>query len=75
MSRDKYEPVPPNAVNGPKLKAWWFNPRTGKADAIGEFEAKGDHKFNTPDPGEASDWILVLDDASKNYPPPRESPR
>ena len=35
-----------NAVHGPKVKAWWFNPRTGKADAIGEFDAKGDRRFN-----------------------------
>ncbi len=61
------------AVKGPKLKAWWFNPRTGKADAIGEFESKGERRFETPEPGEASDWILVLDDASRNYPPPGQA--
>jgi hypothetical protein len=26
--------------------------------------------FNPPDPGEMLDWVLVLDDASRNYPAP-----
>lgn len=62
-----------DAVKGPKVKAWWFDPRTGKAEAIGEFDAKGEHRFNTPEPGEEADWVLVLDDASRNYPPPGEA--
>ena len=55
---------------GPKVKAWWFNPRDGTASAIGEFENRGEHEFTPPAPGEQLDWVLVLDDATKNYPPP-----
>jgi hypothetical protein len=59
-----------DVIKGAKVKAWWFNPRNGEANAIGEFENKGTRAFTPPDKGELLDWVLVLDDASKNYPPP-----
>jgi hypothetical protein len=59
-----------SVIRGEKAKAWWFNPRTGKAESIGEFSTQGDRRFTPPDSGELLDWVLVLDDASKNYPPP-----
>jgi hypothetical protein len=58
------------AIKGPKINAWWFNPRTGKAEKIGDFNNAGNQTFQTPTPGELSDWVLVLDDASKNYSAP-----
>ena len=57
-------------TKGGKVKAWWYNPRNGEAKAAGEFENKGTKAFTPPDKGELLDWVLVLDDASKNYPPP-----
>ncbi len=57
-------------ITGPKVKAWWFNPRDGSAAAIGEFENTGEREFTPPNPGEALDWVLVLDDAAKGFPPP-----
>lgn len=57
-------------VNGPKVKAWWYNPRNGEAKAIGEFSAEGEKTFTPPDPGEMLDWVLVLDDADEDFPPP-----
>jgi len=59
-----------NVITGPVVKAWWFNPRTGAATAIGTFDHTGEREFTPPDPGEMVDWVLVLDDAAKNYPPP-----
>jgi len=59
-----------DAIKAPKTRAWWFNPRDGKATLIGEFEAAGRRRFTPPEPGEMLDWVLVLDDASRNYPPP-----
>lgn len=59
-----------DAIKGSKVKAWWFNPRDGKATAIGEFPNTGTRRFTPPDAGELLDWVLVLDDAGKNYPPP-----
>ena len=57
-------------IKSAKVKAWWFNPRTGSATVIGEFPNTGEREFLSPDPGEDADWVLVLDDSSKNFPPP-----
>lgn len=58
-------------IKGDNVKAWWFNPRNGEATLIDTFENVDSEKiFISPDKGELTDWILVLDDASKNYPPP-----
>ena len=61
-------------IKGPKVKAWWFNPRNGQATAIGEFANTGEREFTPPDQGEMLDWVLVLDDAAKGYPPPGRRP-
>jgi len=50
-----------------------FIARTGKAEPIDEFPTRGEREFRPPDPGEALDWVLVLDDAGKNYPPSRHA--
>jgi hypothetical protein len=60
-------------IKGGHVKAWWFNPRNGSAREIGTFENHGEREFTPPDSGELLDWVLVLDDASMNYPPPGES--
>ncbi len=54
-------------ISGKKVKAWWFNPRTGTASSIGTFPCSGEQEFMPPDQGELLDWVLVLDDASKRY--------
>ncbi len=59
-----------NVIKGPKVKAWWYNPRNGRATAIGEFANTGEREFLPPDKGEMLDWVLVLDDASKGFPAP-----
>jgi hypothetical protein len=59
-----------DALNAQRLKAWWFDPRTGKALDAGSYLGSGDHTFMPPSPGEDSDWVLVLDDVAKKYPPP-----
>ena len=61
-------------IKGGKVAASWFNPRTGTATKIGEFANTGTREFLPPDPGELLDWVLVLDDAAKNYPPPGRTP-
>ena len=59
-----------SAIAGPTVKAWWFNPRTGAATAIGTFPNTGERAFTPPDVGEMLDWVLVLDDAAKGFPAP-----
>ncbi len=58
------------AITGARVRAWWFDPRDGTATSIGDFGNVGEQEFTPPDPGEALDWVLVLDDAAQGYPPP-----
>lgn len=63
--------VNPEKIAGDKIKSWWYNPRTGEAEANEIFSNKGTHEFDPP--GESTrgnDWILVLDDAAKDFPVP-----
>jgi hypothetical protein len=62
-----------SAITGPRVKAWWFDPRDGNATSIGEFANQGERTFTPPAPGEALDWVLVLDDAAQGYPPPGQA--
>ena len=50
-----------------RANAWWFDPRTGKAAAAGTFATEGSRQFTPPAQG---DWVLVLDDASRQLPAP-----
>lgn len=59
-----------DVIKGKDITAWWFNPRNGKATKIGNFSNTGTRSFTPPDYGENLDWVLVLDDASKNYKSP-----
>jgi len=59
-----------DVIKGAKIRAWWYNPRNGQATAIGEFANTGQRQFTPPDKGEMLDWVLVLDDAARNYPAP-----
>jgi hypothetical protein len=51
-----------------RLRAWWYDPRTGVATLLGEIEGRAAMEFRTPSYG--PDWVLVLDDAAANYPLP-----
>ncbi len=70
-----YLPVPKpvtvrlDKLSGKQVRAWWYDPRTGKATLIGEFASSGERTFTPKGLGE-TDWVLVLDDASKNFPLP-----
>jgi hypothetical protein len=57
-------------IEGPKVNAWWYSPRDGKATLVGEFPNEGEREFLAPAPGEQLDWILVLDSTSRGYPSP-----
>lgn len=55
-------------LSGKNVRAWWYDPRNGQAQRIGEFPRKGEKSFTPPtDKPEEPDWVLVLDDVSKRY--------
>ncbi len=56
-------------ISGQKIKASWFDPRTGETTAIGEFINQGTRNFDVPGmskeltwlrSGRGCDWVLVL---------------
>ena len=57
-------------ISGQRVKAFWFNPRTGDSYLFDTLDNTGVHEFKCPSEGFGSDWVLVLDDASKNFPGP-----
>lgn len=57
-------------LNAKKIKAWWYNPRTGKAGKSFTTKSAPAFKYTPPSLGIKNDWVLVLDDPSKNYKKP-----
>jgi hypothetical protein len=55
-------------VSGGQVTAYWFDPRKGEVKQVGSFGNKGQQKFSPPSTGYGQDWILIIDDASKQYP-------
>ena len=62
--------VQPGKILGERLKGWWYNPRSGAAETIGEIDNSQARMFAPPSEGFGSDWILVLDDASRSFAAP-----
>ena len=54
----------------PEARAWWFNPRSGQAQEAGKHSGAAPLSFSCPSEGFGSDWVLVLDDAGRGFPPP-----
>lgn len=55
-------PVQMGKISGKKVKASWYDPRTGETQIIGKFANKGIHKFDPPgEVSDGNDWILILD--------------
>jgi hypothetical protein len=60
-------------ISGTNARAWWYNPRDGKAQEIGVFANTGVRPFTPPGAPAAdgsNDWVLVVDDAAKEYSAP-----
>lgn len=55
-----------SVLDGEFVNAWWYNPSDGSAIFVGSF-AKGNMTITPPSTG---DWVLVVDDASQNFPAP-----
>jgi hypothetical protein len=48
-------------IRGEQVRAYWYNPRTGKGQVIGKFENKGVVEFNPPgEKKDGNDWVLIL---------------
>jgi hypothetical protein len=63
-----------SVIPSSNLRAWWYDPRTGASFLIGVFKNQGDFSPKGNQLPRVSqggpDGVLVIDDASKGYPPP-----
>lgn len=59
-------------IKGSMLKAYWYDPRTGKTTTIGTIKNAGTKYFTPPSTGYGNDWVLVMDDAGTSYNIPGE---
>ena len=53
-----------------RVRAWWYDPASGASYLVGEYPNKGIRTLKPPTQGPEEDWVLVLDDVSRDYPPP-----
>ena len=61
--------INPGKISGSEIVATWYNPRNGETKDAGRF-SKGQREFTAPTSGYGQDWVLIIDDASKQYTPP-----
>jgi len=54
-------------IEGKTLNVYWFNPRKGSVSNDGQTGNTGTVLFKPPSSGYGQDWVLILDDATKNY--------
>jgi len=50
-----------------RSKVWWYNCRTGETKESGEIQNKQITSFKPETGGRGNDWVLVLDNADKNF--------
>lgn len=59
----------PEKISGKEIIARWYNPRNGQIEEAGRYPRKV-KEFTPPSSGYGQDWVLIVDDGSKNYPVP-----
>jgi len=59
-----------NKISGKEIHTHWYNPRNGETKDNGKIPKKGQQEFTPPTSGYGHDWVLIVDDVSRNYPAP-----
>ena len=58
-----------DAIHSRRVRASWFDPRYGHAEFLHTSDCAGIQTFDPPSSGRGCDWVLVLEDETKNFPP------
>lgn len=58
-------------ITGTESTAFWYNPKNGETKDENKFQNSGQKTFTAPSSGYGHDWVLVIDDAAKNYEKPK----
>lgn len=72
-SQGKKFTVNTNKISGKEVMAYWYNPRNGEVKDIGKTAKKPQQEFTPPTSGYGHDWVLVIDDAAKNFKQPGQA--
>jgi len=67
-ANDAYATVDLGKLRGKRIRAWWYDPRTGIGTLIGVIDGGVQKGFRSPPYG--PDWVLVLDDEAADFMPP-----
>ena len=59
-------------ISGREATSFWYNPKNGETKDDGRFQNTGQKTFTPPSSGYGNDWVLVIDDAAKNYGKPKQ---
>lgn len=54
---------------GTEVRGTWWSPKTTGSSNAGTFVPRGEKQLKAPSAGLGEDWVLVLDDPAKSYPP------
>lgn len=57
-------------IAGGRCQAWWYNPRDGQVEKIGQFATAGTKEFVPPKMGRGQDWVIVIDSVAQAFPQP-----
>ncbi len=58
-------------ISGKEVASFWYNPKNGESKDNGRLQNAGQQTFTPPTTGYGNDWVLVIDDATKNYAKPK----
>lgn len=70
-SQGKKMIVNTSKISAKEIVVYWFNPRNGEVKELGKFTNKKQQEFSAPTSGYGQDWVLLVDDASRNYKIPK----
>ena len=59
-----------SSLNGKSLNASWYDPRTGNVCAAPDIEAAANVMIAPPTSGKWQDWVLVVDEKSRQFQQP-----
>ncbi len=56
-----------SSLKGNRLKAWWYDPRTGNYFDAPQIKKSRQVTINPPTSGKGHDWVLVVDNVSEKF--------
>ena len=71
-SQGKKFTVSTGKISGNEIISYWYNPRNGEIKENGKSKKGSQQEFTPPTSGYGHDWVLVIDDAGKNFKRPGE---